>query len=107
MTTKIYKSKEDFLNRKNKNGNGVSEYFAHKHPNWEEMNSSNVGCWDCSYCSDCSDCSYCYRCYDCSYCSYCSYCSDCSDCSDKKGNPATTQAIELLKKKGYKIIKEN
>jgi hypothetical protein len=89
-TTKIYKDYSAFLNRENKDENGVCESFALENPNYQEDNETNKACWncidcsDCSYCrscSSCSDCSYCRSCSSCSYCSDCSYCSSCSDCS--------------------------
>ena len=82
MTTKIYKSYSEFLARKNKDENGVSESFADDHHDFVSQNETNNGCWNCSDCSDCSDCSYCWNCSGCSGCSGCSYCSGCSDCSD-------------------------
>lgn len=93
MKTIIFKSFSDFLSRKDKDQNGVSEDFAIRNPNWEKENETNLGCWNCSGCSDCSDCSDCYdcrrcylssfssRCHDCTDCTYCTYCYDCSDCT--------------------------
>ena len=71
MITKIYKTYSEFLQRENKEENGVSASFAELNPTYEKQNETNKACWncrDCSYCSGCSDCR------DCSYCSYCSYC---------------------------------
>ena len=70
MATKIFNSYSDFLQREDKNENGVSKIFAANHPNWQRENESNKGAWGCSGCSRCS------RCSD------CSGCSDCSDCLD-------------------------
>lgn len=41
MKTKIYKSYEAFLKRKDKNTNGVSESFAAEHPDFENQNKNN------------------------------------------------------------------
>ena len=100
MKTQIFKNRAEFLKREDKEINGVSEAFAKNHPDFEEDNETNKGCWNCSdcsdcfscfscsrcsdcyYCSDCSDCYYCSGCSDCYYCSGCFSCSDCSDCSD-------------------------
>lgn len=76
MKTEIFKNYDEFLKRKDKDINGVSDGFAKSNPNYEEMNPTNKGCYDCS------DCSGCYRCYDCSDCSgryRCYYCSDKSE----------------------------
>ena len=62
MKTKIFKSYEDFLNRADKEVNGVSEDFAAKHPDYEKQNDTNIGCWNC---------------YDCHYCEFCEYCESC------------------------------
>lgn len=59
MKTKIYSSYDDFCARQDKYGNGVSQEFANLHPDWENMNETNIGCWNCSDCSGCFDC---YRC---------------------------------------------
>lgn len=86
MKTQIFKSYEDFLQREDKLINGVSERFAEKHPNWQEMNSSNKGCWNCvnctncTNCTDCTSCDNCTNCYDCTNCHGCTDCSDCSRC---------------------------
>lgn len=53
MTTKVYNSYSDFLKRENKRENGVSSEFAKNNPNYNVMNESNEGCWDCSGCRDC------------------------------------------------------
>ena len=81
MNTKIFKSYDEFLNRKDKSLNGVSEGFSKNNPNYLIQNKANVGCWNCSHCDDCSHCSDCFRCSDCSDCFRCSHCDDCHDCS--------------------------
>jgi hypothetical protein len=71
MTTQIFKTYLEFSKRDNKSINGVSPKFAENHPNWEDENKTNKGCWNCSGCSGCSDCSGCSGCY---------HRSDCYDC---------------------------
>jgi len=104
MDTKIFKSYDEFLNRKDKNLNGVSEGFSKNNPNYLIENKTNVGCWncsdcyDCSHCDDCSDCSGCsdcYGCHDCCRCFRCFRCSGCSDCYGCSDNP------------GQRVISEN
>lgn len=56
--TKIFDSYSEFLQRQDKKENGVSKEFAKFHPNWEEENKDNEGCYNCSRCSDCS-----YQCF--------------------------------------------
>lgn len=62
MATLIFNTSVEFLERQNKNDNGVSKQFAFEHPDFEAQNESNIGCWNCSDCSRCSDCSDCYDC---------------------------------------------
>lgn len=93
MKTEIYKSYEDFLKRVDKKENGVSTDFAAKHPNFEEQNKTNTGCWncyDCSWCENCYACDHCESCKSCdhsnhlnacSYCSWCEYCKSCTSCN--------------------------
>ena len=64
METKIFKTREDFLNREDKDVNGVSEEFAKDYPDYEKKNETNEACWNCSDCSCCSDCSGCRGCSD-------------------------------------------
>src|ERR1035438_6013478 len=80
MKTEIFKNKFAFLQREDKEVNGVSEEFAQAHPDYEKKNKTNDGCWNCSGCFDCSDCSGCSRCSRCSRCSDCSGCFDCFGC---------------------------
>ena len=63
--TRIYNTKEDFDKRENKEENGVSPKFAKDNSNWETMNDTNKGCWDCNNCTECAEC---IECYDCHYC---------------------------------------
>jgi hypothetical protein len=60
--TQIFNSYIDFLNREDKEINGVSKDFAELNSDFEKQNETNKGCWNCSYCSDCSYCSYCSKC---------------------------------------------
>ena len=68
MKTKIHKNYSEFINRKDRKENGVSESFAKNNPNFEDDNKTNISCWNCSRCSRCSGCSYCSCCSDCSRC---------------------------------------
>ena len=70
MNTKIFKSYDEFLNRKDKSLNGVSEGFSKNNPNYLIENKTNVGCWNCSHCDDCSGC------FDCDDCSALVHCFD-------------------------------
>ena len=70
MKTKVFKSYADFLNRKDKKINGVSEDFAAEHPDFEEANKTNVGCWNCYDCKNCYDCLSCYDCQNCVSCNF-------------------------------------
>ena len=63
MKTLVFESHEEFINRKDKDVNGVSAQFAKNHPDFEKENETNRGCWNCS------DCSGCFRCSNCSGCS--------------------------------------
>jgi len=75
--TIIYDSYEDFDARENKRNNGVSLKFTLRYPNWEEMNKSNLGCWNCTNCYGCIDCIDCTNCKSCVECINCTYCSNC------------------------------
>ncbi|WP_273993977.1 hypothetical protein [Vibrio parahaemolyticus] len=79
MNTEIFENYNNFKQRLNKKVNGVSKKFAEKHPNYQEMNLTNTGCWECV---DSSDCLACIRCYDCTNCNGCSDCTRCVFCSD-------------------------
>ena len=81
MKTQIFENYEAFLRRDDLKINGVSQVFATVHPNYEQQNETNEGCWNCSDCFRCSDCYGCFRCFRCSDCFNCSNCYDCSDCS--------------------------
>ena len=71
--TKIFKSYEDFLNRPDKNVNGVSPEFSEKNPDWEEDNATNKGCWNCYSCKSCESCYSCKSCKSCYFCNFCYY----------------------------------
>lgn len=47
MKTQIFKDYSEFLNREDKNLNGVTQQFADQNPNWAEERN-NEGCWNCS-----------------------------------------------------------
>ena len=80
METKIYKSYEDFVNREDKRENGVSEGFAAKHPDFEEQNKTNTGCWNCYDCKNCDSCNWCHSCDHCHSCYHCDHCDSCDHC---------------------------
>ncbi len=100
MKTEIFKSYRDFINREDKEVNGVNEEFAAEHPEYVKDNETNKGCWNCSDCSGCSDCSRCSRCSD------CSRCSGCSDCSGWKNNqpPFDMSKIPVIENIHQKIL---
>lgn len=50
MTTQVFETYTDFLEREDKKINGVSPNFA------GVCDDSNVGCWNCVDCTDCKDC---------------------------------------------------
>lgn len=62
--TQIFEFYSDFLDRENKDINGVSKEFSLGNTNFEKENETNKGCWNCFGCSRCSDCSVCSRCFD-------------------------------------------
>ncbi len=66
MKTEIYKSYEEFLEREDKELNGVSVGFSKNNQDYVKQNETNEGCWNCQGCYYCYDCSYCSYCYDCS-----------------------------------------
>ena len=80
MKTQIFKSYSEFLSRKDKTVNGVSEGFAELHPNFEKENLTNVGCWNCSDCDLCTNCCDCFACSACITCLDCTTCFDCTTC---------------------------
>lgn len=94
MGTRIYASKEDFLNRIDSSENGVSSAFAAVNPNYFEQNINNRGCWDCYDCSNCTNCSNCVNCQSCKLCvasndnknctdcQYCEHCFNCINCNN-------------------------
>ena len=84
MKTEIFKDYNDFLKRKNKDINGVSEEFAKAHPYYEADNETNTSCWECSDCSDCSWCVGCSHCYECEECFDCFDCFECFECYECK-----------------------
>ena len=102
--TQIFKSHSEFIKREDKSINGVSEYFAKNHPDFEEQNRTNRACWNCSGCSDCYDC---YDCYDCSYCFDCYDCSKESEVKGNNKNKLDIPIIENIHQKVLEIIKHN
>jgi len=60
MKTEIFWDFFDFLERKDKNVNGVSHDFAAQNQIDIGQDEGNVGCWNMYYCAECSGC------YECS-----------------------------------------
>ena len=86
--TEIFSDYEEFFAREDKTINGVSPEFAEEHPDWKEVNSTNVGCWCCRDCKDCRwciDCGDCVECTGCNRCKNCKGCKDCGGCINCKG----------------------
>jgi hypothetical protein len=83
--TEVFNSYEDFLAREDKTINGVSIEFSIKHPNYKDMNKTNIGCYNCNNCNNCNNCDNCYNCdycYSCNYCNYCYNCDNCNNCNN-------------------------
>ena len=78
-TTRIYKSYEDFLERKDQDENGVSENFAAEHPDFEEQNEINTGCWNCKSCKSCEYCAACESRESYEFCDDCEFCKSCAN----------------------------
>jgi len=74
MKTKIYKNYEDFMERENREENGVSENFASENPDYEEENTTNTACWNCTNCKGCVECEGCVECKGCVECVECVEC---------------------------------
>ena len=68
MKTKIYSTYAEFSEREDKTINGVSPEFAAQHPNWEQDNKTNTGCWNCTSCEGCIECVWCSGCIECVWC---------------------------------------
>ena len=90
MPTKIYKDYAEFENRPQSevDYNGVSFNFTKDNHNCEEMNETNISCWECINCEQCLDCEKCENCIECENCilctdsSYCYYLTGCEDATD-------------------------
>lgn len=80
MTTLVFKSFHGFSLREDKTVNGVGEEFAQYHPNFEEQNQTNKGCWNCYESSNCTNSTDLFKCSGCSDCQNCSDCHGCSNC---------------------------
>ncbi len=78
--TYLFKDYDAFLNRKDRDVNGVSTQFANKYPNWKEMNTTNTGCWNCVDCKECENCVCCTECVGCEMCTECVGCVRCTEC---------------------------
>jgi len=55
MKTEIFKNYSEFLNREDKDINGVSPEFVKDNENYQADNNTNEDCWNCRYCSACSE----------------------------------------------------
>jgi len=89
MKTQVFKNYEEFLNRKDKKINGVSEdwmkiYMSmyEKEYDYQKDNSTNVGCWDCIDCTNCIGCDTCSKCENCNNCELCDSCNNCENCNN-------------------------
>ena len=82
MKTQIFNSYSEFLKRKDKSVNGVSTEFAESNPNWEEMNETNKGCYNCTNCDSCYNCANCYNCKSCANSGNCTNCDSCYNCAN-------------------------
>ncbi len=116
MKTEIFESYQEWEQRKDKAVNGVSTKFAQKYPNWEEMNTTNTGCWNCAECwncfncveckecincdaiKQCVQCKECYMCMECVGCIKCHHCAQCRECSE------CTHCFECVKKNFLKNV---
>ena len=85
MTTKIYANYQEFIEREDKNCNGVTQQFLDQHnltlADAIKENKTNAGCFNCSDCTGCIKCKECTGCSDCTDCSDCSCCTDCTSCT--------------------------
>lgn len=91
INTIIYKDFYAFQGRANRDENGVSEHFARNNRNYQEVNLTNKGCWECKGCERCYHCTECINCTGSQYllssegmvastnCYNCSYCYAMSD----------------------------
>ena len=86
MKTQVFKSYSAFLERPDKSLNGVSDYFAKLHPDFEEDNRTNIGCWNCQKCRNSKDCYNSIDLRDCYNCCNCYDLRNCHDCHDKIGD---------------------
>ena len=82
---RVFRNYEDFLENKNSNENGVSQYHLDKYYNGDlelakKDNGSNIDCYNCYNCNDCNECYKCYNCNDCNECNECEYCYYCDYC---------------------------
>lgn len=88
--TQIFENYKEFLNRKDKKLNGVSQAFADENPTYEQQNESNVGCYNCIGCTNCRtcvNCEFCDRCRcTCRDCIRCSDCKSCKRCLDARSS---------------------
>jgi len=80
IKTQIFSTYGNFLSREDKTVNGVSPEFAAQHPNWEQDNKTNTGCWNCTTSEGCRDCKECVSCRGCIECVWCTGCIECREC---------------------------
>lgn len=96
MKTQVFESYNTFKQRVDKKINGVSTQFAKKYPNWEKMNITNTGCWNCVECEDCN------KCEECKECQMCVECVECEKLIGEFWKLHNTKSVN----KGKKIKKE-
>ena len=102
MKTLIFESYKEFSSRGDKTINGVSKEFAEKHPDYEEINKTNRGCWDCEGCKECVVCEDCVDCWKCKGCYNCLKCADCVGCILCDNCEDCVCCIGLSNKKGVR-----
>lgn len=79
LTTRIFENYNAFINRVDKTVNGVSPEFAIFYPNWQQMNETNKGCWNCVNCTFCENCTHCHNSVKCINTILCNGCIECRD----------------------------
>lgn len=101
-TLKVYRNRDNFKKRKDKDTNGISKEFLEKYYGGDiekarKDSESNIGCWNCLNCTEsiecnlCSDCDRCVRCWhcersaDCIKCLFCANCTGCKECGSCRG----------------------
>lgn len=95
MTTQTFETYEEFLEREDKNVNGVSPDFT------GVCDDSNVGCWNCTHCTGCIYCDDCAHCKNCLACTGCKGLTGCTIGELNIGNQIDIRLLLPLLKKGW------